>query len=106
LPNGKHVMLVNACHGPRRRSLDIAHEFGHLVRGHAPVSLDRIDGVFEHPQYSEHQENEAYGYGLALLVPYAALVQFLEQNAPEAAIAKYYGLSIDALHMRLKLLGL
>jgi len=99
-------MLVNPGHERPRRTFTIAHEFGHLVLGHRAVGVDRIDGGLAKPRYSDAQEHEAYAYALALLLPYAPLLQFLEAGASEQAIARHYGVSVEALHMRLKLAGL
>jgi hypothetical protein len=99
-------ILVNPCHSPRRRALSIAHEFGHLVLGHSAVTIDRLDGALAHSRYSDAQEHEAYAYGLAFLIPYAPLLQLLDASASEQAIAELYGVSVDAVQMRLKLVGL
>jgi hypothetical protein len=100
------MMLVNPCHSVARRTFSIAHEFGHLVLGHQSVSLDRLNGSFVHSRYSDVQEFEAYSYALALLIPYAPLLQFLEAGASHQAIADHYRVSLEALQMRLKLAGL
>lgn len=103
---GDLLMLINPCHSQSRRTLSIAHEFGHLVLGHQPVTLGRLDGTLAHTRYSDKQEHEAYAYALALLLPYAPLLQLLAAGASEAAFADHCGVSTDALHMRLKLVGL
>ena len=103
---GELVMLVNPCHTLARRTLSIAHEFGHLVRGHRAVVIGRLNGALECPRYADSQEHEANAYASALLVPYAPLLQLLEDRAPERAIAELYGVSLEALHMRLRLVGL
>ncbi len=103
---GSLLMLVNPCHGPRRRRFNIAHEFGHLVLGHRPVMVDRCDGPLVHGRYSDADEHAAYAYALALPLPYAPLVQILADGASDSAVAKHYGVSLEAVHMRLKLVGL
>lgn len=100
------IVLVNPCHAPRRRQFSIAHEFGHLVLGHRPVIVDRCDGPLAHGRYSDADEQAAYGYALALLLPYAPLLQILAAGASDGAIAENYGISLEAVHMRLKLVGL
>jgi Zn-dependent peptidase ImmA (M78 family) len=56
-------------------------------------------------RYSDEQEMEAHSYGLAVLLPYAPLLQMLRHGATAPGIANHYGISIEAVHMRLKLLG-
>ena len=58
------------------------------------------------PYYSQKQEDEAYGYALALLLPYAPLRQYLASGAPHQVIADHHGVSLQALQMRLQLVGL
>jgi hypothetical protein len=105
-PGANWIMLVNPAHKRRRATIDIAHEFGHLVRGHHPswVSTDGTD--LRRRIRSEEQETEAHAFGLALLLPYAPLLQLLDAGAPRMAIADYFGVTTETLDMRLKLAGL
>lgn len=107
---GQYLMLVNPHDAPTRRTLTIGHEFGHLTCGHQPVRLDPIDlddGLaLRQPRYSDAQELEAFDYALALLVPYAPLLQLLTAGLPPVAIARHFGVSPDAIAMRLSRLSL
>jgi hypothetical protein len=38
--DGDHLMLVNPAHSRTRRTLTIAHEFGHLALGHRPILVE------------------------------------------------------------------
>ncbi len=58
------------------------------------------------PRYSDEQELEANCYALAILLPYAPLLQILKQGASTKAIACHYGISKDAVEMRIKITGL
>lgn len=102
---GDYLMLINPDHQQLRRTLTIAHEFGHIVLGHQPITVED-EGGMRQTRYSELQEGEAYAYGLALLLPYAPLLQILEQHASLKSIARHYGVSLQAVQMRLKLTGL
>lgn len=106
LQGGSLMIMLNPCHSQRRRTLTLAHEFGHLVRGHRPVGFDHLDGVLAQPRYSDAQEEEANSYALAILLPYAPLLQLMRCGASDQAIAAHYGVSVEALHMRYKLAGL
>jgi uncharacterized protein DUF955 len=105
LPDGCYWILVNPTHSRTRRTLTIAHEFGHIIRGHQPLEIERI-GLVGRPLYSGLQEDEAFGYGLAFLLPYAPLLQMLRQSASVEAIAHHYSVSVPAVEMRLKRTGL
>lgn len=106
VPGCEWLILVNPAHRRHRATLDIAHEFGHLVRGHRPLSVSEFGADMVFPYYSQKQEDEAYGYALALLLPYAPLRQYLASGASHQAIADHHGISLQAMKMRLQLVGL
>lgn len=105
MPYGDHLMLINPNHGLSRRTLTITHEFGHLACTHEPIGIDSEDGMPQ-ARFSDEQELEAYAYGLAVLLPYAPIVQMLKQKATIPGIAHHYGVSVQAVEMRLKLTNL
>ena len=84
--DGDHLMLVNPAHSRTRRTLTIAHEFGHLALGHRPIIIENDVGMREN-RYSDAQEHEATAYGASLLLPYAPLLQMLRQGASIRGIA-------------------
>jgi Zn-dependent peptidase ImmA (M78 family) len=98
-------MLVNPAHSRTRRTLTIAHEFGHLALGHRPIIIKNDAGMQEN-RYSDDQERDATAYGASLLLPYAPLLQMLRQGATMRGIAYHYGVSVAAVEIRLKLTGL
>jgi Zn-dependent peptidase ImmA (M78 family) len=97
---------TTSAHRRRRATLNIAHEFGHLIRGHRPLAVEVFNAALVVPYYSQRQEDEAYGYALALLLPYAPLRQYLAAGASYQAIADHHGVSLQAVQMRLQLVGL
>ena len=94
--DGDHLMFVNPAHSHTRRTLTIAHEFGHLALGHRPIIIENDVGMREN-RYSDAQEREATPYGASLLLPYAPLLQMLHQGAPMHGIAYHYGVSVAAV---------
>ena len=74
--DGDHLLLVNPAHSRTRRTLMIAHEFGHLALGHRPVIIEHDVGMHEN-RYSDKQEYEATTYRASLLLPYVPLLQML-----------------------------
>ena len=103
--DGDHLMLLNSAHSRTRRTLTIAHEFGHLALGHRPVIIENDVGMCEN-RYSDDPEREATAYGASLLLPYAPLLQMLRQRASMRGIAHHYSVSVAAVEMRLKFTGL
>jgi len=102
--NGYHLIMINPEHGMSRRTFTIGHEFGHLVFGHRAIII-AAHGMPE-TRYNDEQELEAHSYGLAVLLPYAPLLQLLRQGATAQGIALHYGVSTAAVEMRLKITGL
>lgn len=102
--NGEHLILINPLHSQTRRNFTIAHEFGHLVLNHQPVIIS--GGETLQLRYSNAQEFQAHHYGLALLLPYAPLMQMLKQGASIKGIAHHYEVSPAAVEMRMKMSGL
>ena len=102
--NGEHMIMINPEHSLSRRTFTIAHEFGHLVFGHRAIII-ATEGM-PRSRYSDEQELEAHSYGLAVLLPYAPLLQILRQGASAQGIALHYGVSTAAVEMRLKITGL
>jgi Zn-dependent peptidase ImmA (M78 family) len=104
IQNGEHLIMINPEHRLPRRTFTIAHEFGHLVFGHRAIFI-ATEGMPQ-SRYSDEQELEAHSYGLAVLLPYAPLLQLLRQGGTAQGIAFHYGVSTAAVEMRLKLTGL
>ena len=104
IQNGEYLILINPNHGLTRRNFTIAHEFGHLVFSHQPISIV-AEGMLQ-VRYSDEQEFEAHGYGLAVLLPYAPLLQMIRQGASIEGLANHYRVSAAAVEMRLKVTGL
>lgn len=102
--NGNHLIMVNPDHNLSRRTFTIAHEFGHLVFAHQTIMIT-ADSMVQ-SRYSDAQELEAHSYGLAILLPYAPLLQIVRQGATASGIAVHYGVSSAAVQMRLKITGL
>lgn len=102
--NGDHLIMINPEHSPSRRTFTIAHEFGHLVFDHQAIVIT-TKGMPQ-SRYNDEQELEAHSYGLAILLPYAPLLQILRQKATAQGIALHYGVSTAAVEMRSKITGL
>lgn len=116
------VIAVNAEHHPHRQRFTIAHELGHylLHRETSSVFID-VTTVFFRDQRSsegtEWQEIEANAFAAELLMPVAALTATLREHVgnhlldelDDAIIhrlAAQFGVSIQALTVRLVRLGL
>lgn len=103
---------------PGRRRFTIAHEIGHF-RMHLPVGgvfLDRPQDVVEvssagesTPEESDHRrrEREANEFARALLMPEPLVVEHAEASGFNlAALAERFEVSVPAMRLRLRVLGL
>lgn len=118
--NGKATIGVNAAHHPNRQRFTVAHELGHLLL-HGAANGIRVDDV--HVDRSFHlrsqlssegtdpAEREANFFAAELLMPEhflkaEALSFDLVDDAAAKDLAKRYGVSVQAMMIRLANLGI
>lgn len=121
IKNNQVVIGVNAKHHPNRQRFTIAHEFGHylLHRNLSNIFFDESLVFFRDEQSSEgskYQEIEANNFAAELLMPEKLLREKITQQPVDAfddsdnsliqQLAKNFGVSIQALTIRLTKLGL
>jgi Zn-dependent peptidase ImmA (M78 family) len=121
IKNNEVVIGVNEKHHPNRQRFTIAHEFGHylLHRNLSNIFFDESLVFFRDEQSSEgskYQEIEANNFAAELLIPEKLLRQKIIQQPVDAfddsdnsliqQLAKDFGVSIQALTIRLTKLGL
>jgi Zn-dependent peptidase ImmA (M78 family) len=100
------VVGVNKSHHPNRQRFSIAHEIGHYQLGHYnDVFIDTAEissGRFDYDNDSNKvQEQEANHFASELLLPSPMLKKDFEKLKDVAAVAKIYGVSKDALWIKL-----
>lgn len=115
------VIGVNAKHHPNRQRFTVAHEFGHylLHRNLSNVFFDESVVFFrdkEAAEGSKYQEIEANVFAAELLMPESVLKERLTEQPLDAfdesdesafrKLASEFGVSIQALTIRLTRLGL
>jgi len=118
--HGKAIIGVNAAHHPNRQRFTVAHELGHLLL-HGAADGIRVDDV--HVDRSFHlrsqlssegtdpAEREANFFAAELLMPEhflraEALSFDLVDDAAAKDLAKRYGVSVQAMMIRLANLGI
>ena len=127
IKGGERHVLINKSHHPNRKRFTIAHELGHLtlhdgegdkvfidkqIRVYQRVGEPTHD-VYNHPESltDAKQEREANTFAAALLMPapllqHAALEHNLWDEADIAALARTFGVSEQAMSIRLQQLNL
>lgn len=119
--HGKAIIGVNATHHPNRQRFTVAHELGHLLLHSGVPDGIRVDDV--HVDRSFHlrsqlssegtdpAEREANFFAAELLMPThfltaEALSFDLVDDAAAKDLAKRYGVSVQAMMIRLANLGI
>lgn len=99
--NGQIKIVFNCAHPPDRVCVNVMEEIWHIRLGHRPsiVSLVPVNG--RHRTYDPAIENEAYGCGIATLVPIAALYAMLTQQAHIRRIAELFFVPVDVVEQRI-----
>jgi Zn-dependent peptidase ImmA (M78 family) len=100
---GEPIILMNPTHDARRQKVTLAEELAHLVMGHPPSTLDPETGI---RTYDAEIEDEAYGVGGAMVMPYAQLFSLARAATPARAIAGRFGVSEPFANYRINRAGL
>lgn len=94
------VIRVRRDHAPWRQRFTIAHEIGHLMRGHAESSTTCLRWLGGTPE-----ESEANRYAADLLMPMWMLEPLmLQYGADWSRLARLFQVSEDAMKIRLSVL--
>lgn len=104
--DGDHRIVFNDTHQPAEVRVHLMEEFFHIRLGHKPdvVRLYPSDG--RHRTHSEAKEDEAYGCGIASLVPLGGLEELLRRGLDMRRIAEHFVVPIDVIQLRVAALNL
>jgi Zn-dependent peptidase ImmA (M78 family) len=100
-----HLIGLNGKHSLRRRRFSLAHELGHWFMRH-DLPWHDVDVSIDNPPSPnaagrDSLEGEADEFAGELLVPRSVLKQALKGTADRAALAELFGVSEEALWVRL-----
>jgi Zn-dependent peptidase ImmA (M78 family) len=99
------VIGVNQEHAPQRQNFSIAHEIGHFMLGHHIDFIIDFEEVGESRYDTEHsnkiQEQEANHFASELLMPGESIKKDFSALRDAKAVAKKYGVSEQALWIKL-----
>lgn len=98
--DGDPQIVFNDAHPPAQVRVHLMEEFFHIRLGHAPdlVRLYPSDG--RHRTHSRAKEDEAYGCGVAALVPFGGLEALLARGLDLRRIAEHYVVPLDVVELR------
>lgn len=102
-PDGHTLIVFNDVHPAPLVRVFLMEEFFHLRLGHPPdrIRLYPSDGI--HRTYDEIKENEAYGCGLAALLPYHGVSDMLSSGLDLRRIAEHYVVPVKIVEERIAL---
>ena len=102
-PDGHYFIVFNDAHPPPLVRVYLMEEYFHIKLGHSPdiVRLYPLDGA--HRTYNEIKENEAYGCGLAALLPFHGVSDMLSAGYDLRRIAEHYVVPVSAVEERITL---
>jgi hypothetical protein len=103
IAGGLVAIVLNPSHDLVRQRATLAEELAHIVIGHPPSLIDTETGM---RTYDAEVENEAYGVGGAMLMPYGQLFALCKRGMPVPEIAHRYGLSVAFTNYRINRTGL
>lgn len=102
LPDGRLFVLLNPQQTAERATVTIMEEVAHAHYEHIPVSFDD-EGM---RVYNQDQEFEAYQTAAAALLPMRVVSRSVWSGQRAEQIARRYGVSVELVEMRIKMLGL
>ena len=97
------LIIVNPTHAPTRVKVTIAEELAHLVIGHPPSEIDPATGM---RTYNRSVEEEAFGVGGALVMPYGQLFRMAKAGRSTREIATAFAVSDQMANYRINRAGL
>lgn len=97
------LIVVNYTHSTTRLRVTLAEEIAHLVLGHPPSTIDARTGM---RTYKATVEEEAFGVGGALVMPYAPLFNLVKAGTSVTEIAEAFCVSEQLANCRLNRAGL
>lgn len=106
LPDGRKLIILNPTHGKNRHNATLMEEISHVFLGHKPsrLSIERRNakGEIIARDYNHSIEEEAYGTGAAVLVPYSALKRMVGEGKTIQEIARHFHVSRALVEFRIK----
>jgi hypothetical protein len=97
------AIVLNPEHSCERQKVTLAEELAHLVMGHPPCTIDPLTGF---RTYYVDVEEEAFGVGGAMVLPYSHLFWLAKDGRPESEIATRFGVSVRFVSYRINRAGL
>jgi hypothetical protein len=106
LPDGTLLIIANPRQTPERLRVTVMEEVAHRHLGHKPSSFMVEPGGQSRRTYDPVTEDEAYWTASATLLPRVCVGRAIWKRRPAKAIAKDFGVSVELVEFRIKILNL
>ena len=100
--DGSVDIIFNDAHTPKAIRTYLMEEVFHLRLGHRPDILRTYAEAGIYRTYSQAKENEAYGCGVAALVPYGGLEAMLADGEHISRIAEHFIVPVSVVQFRVE----
>ena len=99
--DGDLMIVFNDAHPPADVRVHLMEEFFHIRLGHLPDAIRLYPQNGKHRTHDYAKEEEAYGSGIAALVPYGGLEAMLARGVHIARIAEHFGVPVSVIEHRI-----
>ncbi len=104
LPDGRRICMINPCHSHRRNKITLMEEISHCHLRHTPTLLTK-KGDTRFRDFNKHMEEEAYGVGAAVLLPWSLLFPLLNAGYTIDELAEEFDVTTNLVVYRIKICG-
>jgi hypothetical protein len=105
LPDGTFLCLLNPRHSHRRNKITLMEEIVHAHLKHKPTKLIMSDCGLQVRDYNTANEQEAYGVGAAVLLPWQTFFKHLNAGMTAESISSMYDVTEALVQYRIKITG-
>jgi hypothetical protein len=104
LPDGRRICIINPYHDPRRNKVTLMEEISHCHLQHTPTQLTK-KGDVRFRDFNRQMEEEAYGVGAAVLLPWSLFFPLLNAGYPVHELADEFAVTTELVMYRIKICG-
>lgn len=105
LPDGTKLCILNPLQSVRRSRITLMEEICHCYFQHEPTTLVLNALGLLVRDFNKRQEEEAYGVGAAVLLPWALLFHRLNKGTDLDELAELFDVTVQLLEYRIKITG-
>ena len=105
LPDGSKLCMLNPLQSPRRCRITLMEEISHCYLGHEPTALVINSQGLLIRDFKKKQEEEAYGVGAAVLLPWMFFFPRLNGGMSIEELSEVFDVTTQLVEDRIKVSG-